>query len=210
MTDIKDLLNNLGVELNDEAKSNFLAEHAKSYKSAAELERKVNKAIQERDALNEQLKSVKEDLQKFDGVDIESLRKQIDDANAKAQSAEREYREKMAERDELDAITRELSKYKFSSLAAQDAISQKIKAAKLPIADGGIIGLSELMHKLQEEDPGAFIDETERKAQFTKPLDNKSGQKVTDLNGKAFAKMSYWEKVEMKRTNPELYEKMKN
>ena len=48
------------------------------------------------------------------------------------------------------------------------------------------------------------------KAQFTKSLENQAGQKITDLNSKAFAKMGYRERVELKRANPELYERLKN
>lgn len=210
MTDIKELLESIGSELSEEAKSQFLAEHAKSYKPAAEMERKLNKANGERDALREQLDAMKADLQKFDGVDLESLRKQIEDANERANAAEKEYQEKIAERDEMDAIIRGLGKYKFSSNAAKESVVSKAKEAKLPITESGVVGLDELMSRLKEEDPGAFADEEAPKAQFTKTLENQAGQKITDLDSKTFAKMGYRERVELKRANPELYERLKN
>lgn len=177
MTDIKELLESIGTELSEEAKSQFLAEHAKSYKPAAEMERKLNKANSERDALREQLDAMKADLQRFDGVDLESLRQQIEDANARATAAEKEYQDKIAERDEMDAITRGLEKYKFSSGAAKEAVASKAKAARLPITEGSVIGLDELISKLKDEDPGAFVDMETPKAQFTKSLENQARSK---------------------------------
>ena len=69
-----------------------------------------------------------------------------------------QYREELARRDFEDALHDALGDYRFSSQAARDAAAQAARQAELSVGeDGRLEGLQEVMDRLREADPGAFV-----------------------------------------------------
>ena len=79
MQNIEEILKANGVELTEEQSTAIKKAVAENYKTVAEVEKKVGKLEAERDNYKEQLDTANETLKKFDGVDAEGMKKQIDE-----------------------------------------------------------------------------------------------------------------------------------
>src|SRR5699024_12071682 len=119
--------------------------------------------------------TIEEKLKKFNGVDLETMQKELNTWKQKAETEEKDYEQKIYERDFSDALKTELESVKFSSEAAKRAIMAEIKESGLKLKDGKILGLNDLISQMKEKDASAFIDEEQQKAQqnaarFTQPF----------------------------------------
>lgn len=141
-------------------------------------QRKTEKAEQERDQYKERAESAEETLKGFDGVDVEGLNKQITEWKNKAEQAEKDYQQKIYDRDFADALKTELDEIKFSSEAAKKAVTADIKEAGLKLKDGKILGLGDLIKQIRESDASAFEEDEDgnKPARFTQPK-KKTGEK---------------------------------
>lgn len=141
-------------------------------------QRKTEKAEQERDQYKERAESAEETLKGFDGVDVEGLNKQITEWKNKAEQAEKDYQQKIYDRDFADALKTELDEIKFSSEAAKKAVTADIKEAGLKLKDGTILGLGDLIKQIRESDASAFEEDEDgnKPARFTQPK-KKTGEK---------------------------------
>lgn len=95
-----EFLKELGLE--QETIDKVMAENGKDI--AAE-KAKLSKAESERDNYKTQLETAKEALGKFDGVDVESLKKQITDLQSDLKKKDEEYAAKEAERTFKEALS---------------------------------------------------------------------------------------------------------
>jgi len=141
-------------------------------------QRKTEKAEQERDQYKERAESAEETLKGFDGVDVDGLNKQITEWKTKAEQAEKDYQQKIYDRDFADALKTELDEIKFSSEAAKKAVTADIKEAGLKLKDGKILGLGDLIKQIRESDASAFAEDENGTppARFTQPK-KKAGDK---------------------------------
>ena len=94
MKNIITILKEAGLTLTDEQEQAINKAAAENYRTIADYQ-KVQAA---RDGLQTQLDGVKADLAKFDGVDLDGLKKQITDAQRKAADAEAAYTKQLADR----------------------------------------------------------------------------------------------------------------
>ncbi len=67
------------------------------------------------------------------------------------------------------ALDRALEDVPFSSQAAREAVTERVRQAQLPIENGVPVGLDELLAAIREQDPGAFLPQREAVI-FTAPL----------------------------------------
>lgn len=169
----KEQLQALG--LTDEQISKVFELNGKDIKAE---QRKTEKAEQERDQYKERAESAEETLKGFDGVDVEGLNKQITEWKTKAEQAEKDYQQKIYDRDFADALKTELDEIKFSSEAAKKAVTADIKEAGLKLKDGKILGLGDLIKQIRESDASAFAEDENGTppARFTQPK-KKAGDK---------------------------------
>ncbi len=90
------------------------------------------------------------------------------------------YNDKIAKRDFDDALKAELENVKFSSAAAKKAVMAEIQNAGLKLYNGKIVGLSDMLDQIRENDASAFVDEKKEglesgKARFTQKSSNGGG-----------------------------------
>lgn len=183
--------------LSDEQIQFVMKENGKDIK---ELQTNNGKLEDDLTEMTTRATTAEDTLKKFDGIDPEQIQTELADWKKKAEDAEKDYNAKIAERDFSDALRTELESIKFSSEAAKEAISAKIKEAGLKLSNGKILGLNDLLAQIKEKDASAFVDEDAEQAKgkaasFTKPGTGggKSGQNYT---------MS--ELMKMKNENPDL------
>lgn len=169
--------------LTDEQSEKVMAQYGKD---VSKLQKENEKMTADRDKEKERADTAEETLKKFDGVDVETMRNEIETWKIKAENAEKDYAAQIAQRDFEDALKDEIVGYKFTSEAAKEAIMARIRAAGLKVNDGKILGLSDLMAQMKEKDASAFVDEKQEQLEagrakpFTGPLNQNTGsQKMT-------------------------------
>ena len=194
--------------LTEEQIAFVMAENGKDIKK---LQKENETLTADRDSLKERAETAEETLKKFEGIDPEAIQGEITKWKQKAEAAEKDYAEKLAQRDFEDALKEEIGNYKFTSDAAKKAIMSEIRESGLKCKDGKILGLGDLIAQMKEKDASAFVDDhqetlEQNKARFTQPLNTGKAQ----TSRERFAEMSLYERMKLKASDPAAYEKMKN
>ena len=164
--------------LTDEQNEKVMAQYGKD---VSKLQKENEKLTADRDKEKERADTAEETLKKFDGVDIETMQAELATWQQKAKDAEKDYADKLAQRDFEDALKEEIGGYKFTSEAAKEAIMARIRGAGLKVSDGKILGLSDLIAQMKEKDASAFVDEKQEQLEagrakpFTGPLNPNGG-----------------------------------
>lgn len=166
--------------LTDEQSEKVMAQYGKD---VSKLQKENEKLTADRDKEKERADTAEETLKKFDGVDVETMQAELATWQKKAKDAEKDYADKLAQRDFEDALKEEISAYKFTSEAAKKAIMTEIREAGLKVKDGKILGLSDLLAQMKEKDASAFVDEKQEQLEagrakpFTGPLNSGGSSK---------------------------------
>ena len=164
--------------LTDEQSEKVMAQYGKD---VSKLQKENEKLTADRDKEKERADTAEETLKKFDGVDVETMQAELATWQQKAKDAEKDYADKLAQRDFEDALKEEIGGYKFTSEAAKKAIMAEIREAGLKVKDGKILGLSDLLAQMKEKDASAFVDEKQEQLEagrakpFTGPLNPNGG-----------------------------------
>lgn len=194
--------------LTDEQSEKVMAQYGKD---VSKLQKENEKLTADRDKEKERADTAEETLKKFDGVDVETMQAEIATWQQKAKDAEKDYADKLAQRDFEDALKEEIGGYKFTSEAAKKAIMAEIREAGLKVKDGKILGLSDFLTQMKEKDASAFVDEKQEQLEagrakpFTGPLKG-AAQPTTSEKFKA---MSLDERMKLKASDPAAYERMR-
>ncbi len=175
MQNIEAILTELGIEVPADKKENLTKKVAENYITKAEHEKKLGKVETDRDTWKEKAETAETTLKGFEGVDLDTMQKELSDWKKKAEDAEKDAQAKLYERDFSDALKTEFEGIKFSSEAAKRAIMAEVKDAGLKLKDGKILGLNDLIAQMKEKDASAFVDDEQIKAQqnaarFTQPI----------------------------------------
>lgn len=175
MQNIEAILTELGIEVPADKKENLTKKVAENYITKAEHEKKLGKVETDRDTWKEKAETAETILKSFEGVDLDTMQKELSDWKKKAEDAEKDAQAKLYERDFADALKTEFEGIKFSSEAAKRAIMAEVKDAGLKLKDGKILGLNDLITQMKEKDASAFVDDEQIKAQqnaarFTQPI----------------------------------------
>lgn len=105
--------------LTEEQISFVMAENGKDLKK---LQKENDNLTSERDTWKEKAEAAETTLKGFEGVDLETMQKELSDWKQKAADAEKNAQEQLYERDFSDALKTEFEGIKFSSEAAKRAI----------------------------------------------------------------------------------------
>lgn len=175
MQNIEAILTELGIEVPADKKENLTKKVAENYITKAEHEKKLGKVETDRDTWKEKAETAETTLKGFEGVDLDTMQKELSDWKKKAEDAEKDAQAKLYERDFADALKTEFEGIKFSSEAAKRAIMAEVKDAGLKLKEGKILGLNDLITQMKEKDASAFVDDEQIKAQqnaarFTQPI----------------------------------------
>lgn len=128
-----------------------------------------------------------EELKKS-AVDADGIKKQLEDLQAKYSAETEQYKAQLADRDYTDAITRAIAEkgIKFSSKAAEKAFLADLKANRLEMKDGGLVGFEDYHKAQMEADPTAF-QSGKPVPTITKPV-GPGGPPVSESRGAMFAR----------------------
>ena len=186
MQNIIEICKEYGLEVPADKQSEFTKKVAENYLTKAEHDKKIGKLETDRDTWKEKAETAENTLKGFDGVDLDTMKRELADWKQKAADAEKNAQARIYERDFSDALKAELESVKFSSEAARRDVMSQIKAAELKLKDGKILGLSDLIEQIKKDDASAFVDETQQqneanRARFTQPAKPGSGAKFGSM-----------------------------
>ncbi len=122
---------------------------AESGKEIDALTSKASALETERDGLKTQLADASKQIEGFKGLDVEGIKKAADEWKTKAEKAEADSAEKIAELKFGHALERKLEGAKTRDAAIVAGLLDR-EALKLN-EDGGILGLDEQLAKIKEE-----------------------------------------------------------
>lgn len=165
MQKLIDTLKSFGIEIPEDKQADVKKALSEHYKNAGEVTKTIAKIESERDAWKERAETAENTLRSFDGIDPESIKGEIATWKQKAADAEKEYNDKIYERDFADALKTALEDVKFSSASAKKAVMADIKDAGLKLKNGKILGLNDLLEQMKKDDASAFVDEDQEKAE---------------------------------------------
>lgn len=128
MKNIEQILSDAGIELTDEQKTAVNKAVGENYKPVADWQKQVDKV----ENLTEQLKTTKESLASFDGVDADALNQKIKDLEADLAQKDADYQSKIADRDFSDMLKEAISAAKGINAKAITALLDvdALKASK--------------------------------------------------------------------------------
>lgn len=165
MQKLIETLGSFGIEIPEDKQADVKKALSEHYKNAGEVTKTIAKIESERDAWKERAETAENTLRSFDGIDPESIKGEIATWKQKAADAEKEYNDKIYERDFADALKTALEDVKFSSASAKKAVMADIKDAGLKLKNGKILGLNDLLEQMKKDDASAFVDEDQEKAE---------------------------------------------
>ena len=176
MKNIYEILKSYGIEIPEDKKEAFDKEVLENYKTVKEvdtlrnkletvegdkkaIEVKYNTDIAQRDTdlatLQEKLKNAGADATK-----LSNLQTDFDTLQQTYNTAKADYEKQLAEQAYDFAIKENSSKLKFSSNSAKKAFMSDLKAKKLSMENGKILGFDDFVNAYKEQDAGAFITES--------------------------------------------------
>lgn len=142
-----------------------MAENGKDLKK---LQKENETLTADRDTWKEKAETAEETLKTFDGIDPANIQKELDGWKKKAEEAEKNAQQQIYQRDFADALKEVISSYKFSSEAAKKSVMKEIEDAGLKLKNGKILGVSDLISQIKENDASAFVDETQEQLEGTR------------------------------------------
>lgn len=108
MKNIFELMKEFGLEVPEDKKKDFEKAVLENYKTIKDYEaqkEKLDTAEQKASASETTINSLKEDLKKFEGVDVTGLQQKITDLETDLQTKETEFQQKLADRDFDNLLT---------------------------------------------------------------------------------------------------------
>lgn len=168
MKNIIEILKDIGIEIPAEKLTDFNKAVSENYKTIAEHEKKIGKLEAERDAHKERAETAETTLKGFEGIDPEKVKDEIAEWQRKAETAEKDFKEKLEARDKEDALSKALEEYTFSSNAAKASVLSELQK-RVTFTDGKLYGVSDVIKEIQSRDASAFVEKSvaDNRAQFT-------------------------------------------
>lgn len=182
---------------------------AGDFLSELEVEKKLSKTQNDRDAWKQRAETAEETLKGFEGKDFDTITKERDEWKKKAEDAEKEYSAKEAEREKQELLKEAFADIEFSSESAKKAIMAQISEG-VSVKNGKLIGFNDLLEDAKKNDASAFVDKAQQgleqnKAKFTTSMNNQSGKVGTMTKDEIMAIKDRGERREAMMAHKELF-----
>lgn len=163
----------------------------------------AKKPFADYDDLKTRLAEANQTIESFKGMDIDAIRREAEDWKAKAEQAEKDAAAKVAEVEFNSRLTAAITGAKGRNAKAVMALldMDTLKASKNQAED-----IKAALEGLKKDNGYLFED-----AQTPPPYAAGTGSHkvLENVNKETFAKLGYRERLNLKQSNPELYEQMK-
>lgn len=189
--------------LTDEQIEKVSEDYGKNYVTKLQFNKK-NDALKQAEESLEAMQSDMDALKKTNADNAE-LTKQIDEMKAAQVKRDEEYTAQIHKMEVDGIVERTLMTFKAKNGKAVRAL---LDLEDVKLKDGTIKGLDDQLTKLKESDP--YLFESESKPSGVTPGEPHGGQKSTGITQAEFNKMSYLERVQFQKENPDAYSEFKN
>lgn len=202
--DIFEMLKNAGVEVPEDKRDAFNAEFRKTYKSEAEVAKKVGAAEKERDSWKERAETAEETLKGFEGKDFDEITKDRDAWKEKFEKLENDQREATAKAERSAMVAEFLKDTVFVNDITKRAVTSQLEEAlSQDLAKGkSVESLFNAIVKDKEGKllPNIIVEESQQQAE-----QRRSGIVGRSINNsKSGESLSTAELMRMKNENPNL------
>lgn len=189
--------------LTDEQIEKVSEDYGKNYVTKLQFNKK-NDALKQAEESLEAMQSDMDALKKTNADNAE-LTKQIDEMKAAQVKRDEEYTAQIHKMEVDGIVERTLMTFKAKNGKAVRAL---LDLEDVKLKDGTIKGLDDQLTKLKESDP--YLFESESKPSGVTPGEPHGGQGSTGITQEQFNKMSYLERVQFQKENPDAYSEFKN
>lgn len=202
--DIFEMLKNAGAEVPEDKREAFNTEFRKTYKSEAEVAKKVSAAEKERDSWKERAETAEETLKGFEGKDFEGITKDRDAWKEKFEKLETDQREAAAKAERSAMVAEFLKDTVFVNDITRKAVTSHLEEALSQDSAKGksVESLFNAIVKDKEGKllPNIIVEESQQQAE-----QRRSGIVGRSINGsKSGESLSTAELMKMKNENPNL------
>ncbi|WP_018592617.1 phage scaffolding protein [Terrisporobacter glycolicus] len=186
----REFLKNLG--LTDEQIDSIMAENGKDIeKHKASLD-KANQDLETTKekvtGLEMQLADANTQIQQFNDMDIEGIKKSVDDWKAKYEADTEKLNKQLTDKDYEYNLKEYTGKFKFANERVKNSIIQDLKEKDFKLENGVFLGADDYMKQLQESEPTSFIAD-EPKDPVPQIIKPGGGDPSPKNNGFGFANM---------------------
>ena len=153
----------IALGLTEEQANKVFALHGKEINAQKQ---KTTAAEEERDNYKSQLATANDTLKKFEGIDPDKIKDEIQAYKTQAEEAQKNFDRQIAQRDQKDWITHKLDEYGVSSPLARKAIIAECmdEESGLKWKGGEFMGFGDYMKKAKEQDAGLYQTAEEKEA----------------------------------------------
>ncbi len=173
----------------------------------------INKANEKVKTLEIEVNNTKElltnankEIDSYKSMDIDAIKKSAEDYKTKYETAENDYKAKIAEMELNNKLEKYVDGLNLKNDIYKNAVISQIKEKELKFDGDTLLGGEELVKGFKEKYAEAFVD-TKPKPTFA---DTTPGSSQNEITKKDFNKMSYQNKLKLYNENPDLYKQLKN
>lgn len=157
----REFLKELG--LSEEQVNSIMTENGKDIeKHKTDLEKvkqEATKTVTELEGLKTQLKEANAQIQGFKNLDIEGIKKSVDDWKAKYKEDTEKLKAQIAQKDYDFSLEKYLGKHEFTSDFAKKAFIEEFKKKELKFEEGKFLGADEFINEFKNANAGVFKEE---------------------------------------------------
>ncbi|MCM1545242.1 MAG: phage scaffolding protein [Ruminococcus sp.] len=167
------------IGLSDEQANQVLAINGKDIEKHKQ---RITALEGERDNYKSQFETAEETLKKFEGIDPEKVKDEIQDWKDKAEAAKKDFELRITQRDQKDWINQKLDEYGVSSPYARKQLISECTAedSGLSWKDGAFFGFDDFMKSAKEKDNGLYQTAEEKKAAEEEAKKKENAPNFTD------------------------------
>ena len=164
----------LGIE--EDVAKQVLALHGKGIEKHKSQNAKIAQDLEtmkeQMEAYKTQLDEANTQIQSFNEMDIEGIRKSATEWKEKHDSAVKDFESKIAAKEYEFAIKEYANQFKFTSDRVKNSIVNDLMAKEFKFEEGKLLGADDYMNQLRESEPSSFVSEDPREPtpEFSKTL----------------------------------------
>lgn len=145
-----------GLDFDPEMIDTIMAEHGKLMTRSKEAVESLKEQLR---ASQDGLTAANAEIESYRGMDIEGVKTAASEWEKKYKKLEKESADRISDMEYNGALKDQLSGVAFNSEYDRQGIFNEIKAKKLPLENGKIIGLDDVMKTYRETSPQSFKPE---------------------------------------------------
>lgn len=202
MKNIFEILAALGIVIPEDKKQDITKQVAENYKTVAEFERVKSRLEVERDNYKDSLETAQTALKKFEGVNVEELKGEIEKLNGDLAAKETEYQTKIADMEFNSVLDGAISE---SGARNTKAVKALLDLKNLKTSKNQADDIKKALEQVKSEN-GFMFGSGEP---IQNPVKDTGNPTPTGITKEMFAKMGYSERLNLKKSDPQKYEQLK-